>query len=438
MLAEAIDRLVDAGSAYVVEAETKVTVSELSAQNAGDLLTSCHALDWAVRLYDSSNSAWDLASQLDQDFAPFRLTVDKPAAPVGVLRLLSNHEFARYLREGHAASHWQIARLSGPIVAQSRTFESWSSHCMALTVAALTKSPRVLVREFGNERYVPEDIRPWLAIPLDEDLFGTPAAQIWVHAATAALIRCLPDEIDSASGALKFRGPPRLTLAASTDGDAAPSSAAYDTLQAVARWVYETDREAEMRHVLLASEIARSGAPTSGTASFLRVHLADAWESARIAYQMALSDTSRDTLKLLGDLRKAVIGETAKLSDLSRQLTASVAGAIATGIGLVAARIAANAPADLVAAVMFVALLYVMMVIFSGIQSIRLQRRLRAEWQPKLYRFLPESDYARLVDKPVGEAERSFMWMAAIGGIAVLALTIACAWPLWSASLRSG
>ena len=181
-----------------------------------------------------------------------------------------------------------------------------------------------------------------------------------------------------------------------------------------------------MRHVLLAAEIARSGALVESAGTFLKQNLADALDSAKIAYEMAIAETGRDTLKVLSDLRKAVTEETAKLSDMGRQLNAAVAAALATGIGLMAARVATNAPPSLIAVVMVVVAIYVATVIFSGVQFMRLQGQLRKEWQHRLYRFLPKEEYKKMVVMPTRRAEHTFAWTAGLGGIAVVVLTVAC------------
>ena len=429
LLAEAIDRLIHADEAFVAETETTVTVSGLSAANTATLMSLCDALEWVIGLFDSAGGAWSLGERPDQDFAPFRLSIQKPIPPEDTLQLLSNQSFARWLQQGHSASQWHVARLSTSILAQARSFQPWGSTPIPVH-SAPAKSPRTLVREFGATRQVPDDIRPWLVQPLKEDQWAIPAVQVWAREASAALARCLPDEIDSESGTLKFRGPPRMTLLAMVGNGAFLDLVTFNSLQAAAQWVFDTEREAEMRHILLATELARSSATSENLSMFLQNHLADAWDCAQIAYQMALADTSRDTLKTLGDLRKTVTDETAKLSDLSRQLAAAVAGALATGLGLVAARIAANAPAGLVLAVMVVIAIYVLQVILSGSQFIRLQRTLRSEWHQKLYRFLPESEYSKLVTVPVGRAERSFCWAASLGGTAVLVLLLVCLWTI--------
>lgn len=426
-LAEAIDRLVEAGQAFVAESEVAANVSALSPTHVAELRASCEQLGWSVEIFDSAGEPWDSAEAPDADLAPFRLAIQKPNAPPDTLQLVSNHAFAQWLESGHPAPRWNVARLTTPLVAGVRVFQSWTGTQYPNVVPA-TKSPRVLVKEFGNTRRVPEDVRCWMAPSLEAEHFAHATTQVWVRATSAALISCLPDEIEAEGGILKFRGPPRLALPKFDATAEALDLVTFNTLVKAIHWVFEHEREAEMRHILLASELARSGAPAENTPAFLRQHLAHAWESAQIAYQMALAETGRDTLKVLSDLRKAVTEETAKLSDLSRQLTGSVAAAVATGIGLIAARVATNAPAGLISIVMVVVAFYIAMVITSGVQFMRLQRQLRGEWQHRLYRFLPEAEYTRMVSQPTAKAERSFVWTAWLGGLAVAILVVACGW----------
>lgn len=432
-LAEAIDHLVETKQAYIKESEGAATVSALSAAHASEILALCEPLGWQVKLFDRADELWAGTEAPDPDFAPFRLVIQKPDAPVDALQLLSNYAFAQWLESGHAAPRWHIARFTGFLLVGMRVVQSWEG-IQEPAMLATAKSPRALVKEFGNVRRVPEDVRFWLASALEADHFAQPATQIWVRAASAALVSCLPDEIDAENGTLKFRGPPRLTLPRFEAVTDTLDHATFNTLLDVTRWVFENEREAEMRHILLAAELARAGTSSGNTPTFLCQHLTHAWESAQIAYQMVLAETGRDTLKVLTDLRKALTEETAKLSDISRQLTSSVAAALAAGIGLIAARVAAKVPAELVVIVMLVVALYVAMVISSGVQFMRLQRQLRNDWQHRLYRFLPEAEYERMVASPTAKAERSFLWTVWLGGTAVVALTLTCIWVVFAQS----
>lgn len=438
-LAEAIDHWVESNQAYVVESGYAATVSAVSAEHASQVIVFCRTLGWDVNVFDSANEEWVSDEPLEAGFSPFRVAIQKPVSPDNSLQLLTNHAFAHYLKNGHAASRWYIARLTDPLALGTRIIQPWGGIQEPCFLPA-TKSPRALVKEFGNIRRVPEDVRNWLTSPLAFNQFSKPATQVWVCAAAVNLISCLPDEIDAESGALKFRGPPRLTLANFDLANDVLDHVTFNTLLKAVQWVFEHEREAEMRHILLAAELARSGMSTESTTVFLGQYLSHALESAQIAYQMALAETGRDTLKVLSDLRKAVTEETAKLSDISRQLTGSVAVAIATGIGLIAARIAANASAILVALVMIVVALYIVIVISSGVQFMRLQRQLRNDWQHRLYRFLPDAEYKRMVAIPTTKAECSFVWTAWLSGVAVAMLTLACCWvvfkpiPSWFSS----
>ncbi|BBL22682.1 hypothetical protein [Comamonas terrigena] len=404
------------------ESDNSAIVSNLAAEHVAELQAICVALTWGAQLFDSAGELFE--GEPDSNFEPFLLVIDKPASADSTVQLLTNRAFSKLLLEGHEASIWKVAQIECTLFTGTRVIAPWSVNHVA-EIAEVTKSPRALVKEFGGERKVPEDVRPWLVKAQPEN-FDDPSTQVWVRASSIALIRCLPSEIDAETEALKFRGPPRLAI---PEFDAEKDSLdpeTYKTLVDAVTWVFENQREAEMRHVLLAAEIARSGSTIQSAGAFLKQNLADAWESAKIAYEMAVAETGRDTLKVLSDLRKAVTEETAKLSDMGRQLNAAVAAALATGIGLMAARVATNAPPLLIAVVMGVVAIYIATVIHSGVQFMRLQRQLREDWQQRLYRFLPETEYEKMVVKPTRHAETAFTWTAWLGGIAVVVLTVAC------------
>jgi len=425
LLAETIDSLVEARQAFVAESEAIVTVSNLSAINSSELRTLCGSLGWHTQLFDSADEVWQDSERPSSGFAPFRLVISEPSSPADTLQLLSNHAFAYWLDNGHKASRWHMAKFTGTLITGSQIIQAWGGSDVANQLP-LTKSPRALVREFGNVRKVPQDIRPWLTDALGGEQFAQPTTQVWVRAASVALINCLPDEINNTDGALNFRGPPRLILPRLKATEASLDRATFNILLLTLLWIFENEREAEMRHVLLSAELTRSGKLEENTPAFLCKHLAHAKECAQIAYQMVLSDTSRDTLKALTELRKTVTEETHKLSDISRQLAGSVTAALAAGIGLIAIRIAMNTSVVLVGAIIFVIVIYISMVISSGMQFMRLQRELREQWQPKLYRFLSIEEYDLMVTKPIEKAERSFMRVAFLGGSAIFLWVAVC------------
>lgn len=430
LLAELLDRL-SADGAFIRESENDVSASGLAIEAARNIIAICEELDWDFDLFDSAGTEWRDGDLL-QDFAPYRLRLRKPSICGDALVLLTNTGLAEWLRVGHAAATWQVARLRQRIVTHARVLQPWGE-VEPFQPSANTKSPRSLVREFGPERLAPEDVRPWLLREEASASIEDAAAKVWVSASVLALLNSLADEIDPVDKKLKFKGPPKLSISVPAEGDCLADDIGVDhfnDLQRAANWVFENEREAELRHGLLANDIARSAGGNGDDFQCFFSNISASLDGAKVAYQVSLSDLGRDTLKMLADLRKAVTEETAKVTDATRQLVTSVAGALAISLGLIAARVNAAASYELIVAVMVVVAAYVGVVIYSGYGFIQLQRQLRSDWQPRLYRFLPLPEYESMVSKPANQAERTFFKVAwgGGGGVAILTAIVIFGW----------
>lgn len=143
---------------------------------------------------------------------------------------------------------------------------------------------------------------------------------IWAAHALNYLSRCFANEIDTAGTLLTFKGPPKLNLTISQVANDVGelSLSEFEVVQDAAGWVFDNSREAEVKHILLSAEIARSGRADGDAGDYFKENLAAALDCAKIAYQMAVSEITKDTLKSLGDLRKAVTEETSKATDAMR------------------------------------------------------------------------------------------------------------------------
>ena len=261
------------------------------------------------------------------------------------------------------------------------------------------------------------------ALPWNDPIFA-----IWSRRAAAAIARALATEIDASDGSLIFGGHPKIRLLQPrSDVTNALGPDGFRGLQAAARWVYENDRETETRHRLLALEMARVPPGTKDVGSVFAAGIDQALEGARLTFQLGLEDVSRDSLKILSDLQKGLGDEAAKLADSTRQLTASVAGAIVLGLGLLAAKMGTATPRPLILVLAGVVTAYIALVIFNSIQFIFLQRSIRKEWRGRLYRFLTADDYEKMVSSPVRKAEFSAFSAMTIGGILALAMLAAIA-----------
>lgn len=422
-LATLLNNSAGAGAALITESEGGVSVSELHAAVAKRIIEELEAVNYQYRLFDGAHNQCEKDEIEDGEegyLIVFKILVEEPVCP-DTLYLLTESGLTDYLRAGHLASRWRVVGLSKPIYGKARVIGNWEDE-LAPIGASPTKSPRLLVKEAADFRVVPENVQVWL---LDESRsldFSQSFHRLWARFAYEALCRCMANEIESAEHKLIFKGPPKLALKMLGDDPVCRAQVSvedFDRLHESAAWVYENAREAEIKHVLLSTEIARAGRSDGEVVEYFRGNMEAAFECAKIAYQMAISDVTKDTLKSLGDLRKAVTEETAKVNDSTRQIVTAIASALAVGLGMIVARVSVALNAWLIVLVMLTAFGYVVLIALSGWHFIKVQRSLRTQWQLKLYRFLSADDYKTMVADPVGASERVYRY-SALGGGAVL------------------
>ncbi|EPB6601544.1 TPA: hypothetical protein ACSPLY_005023 [Pseudomonas aeruginosa] len=236
-----------------------------------------------------------------------------------------------------------------------------------------------------------------------------------------ALSRCFANEIDATGSRLSFKGPPKLNLTIKevVEGDTQMVLKDFDVVQDAAVWVFENAREAEVKHILLSAEIARSGRADGEVQQYFKENLSAALDCAKIAYQMSVSEITKDTLKSLGDLRKAVTEETSKATEATRQAITAISTALTVGMGLIVARLTLQINPYLISLVMAVAFGYTTLNVMSGRKFINIQRKLRHDWQPKLYRFLSEAEFKKMVGDPIEQAE-GFFYRVSCQGLTML------------------
>ncbi|WP_143522781.1 hypothetical protein [Pseudomonas sp. 2822-15] len=398
--------------ALISEGALSLVASNLSAVTTLEVARAAVEEGWPFSIADSHGTEYGI-EEVDADFGPFRVALEKPLSSEQSasddLFIATEVGYRGFLRRGHSASCWRILGLTSPFSTRARIYCGWNES-LPLMASPATKPPRLLVKESANVRTVPEDVRHWLLAEGSVFESSDPFQVIWAAYALNYLTRCFANEIDSTGTTLTFKGPPKLSLTIShmADGGEDASLASFDVVQEAAGWVFDSTREAEVKHILLSAEIARSGRADGLAGDYLREYLRGALDCAKIAYQMAVSDITKDTLKSLGELRKAVTEETSKATDATRQAVAAIATALTVGLGLIAARLTVQINPYLISLVMVVAFGYTLMSVVSGRKFITIQQRVRQEWQPKLYRFLSGEEYRKMVTEPISEVERLF------------------------------
>jgi hypothetical protein len=411
-LANLLNGLAQKHQALISEGATSIVVSDLLAGPTLEVVHAASEADWIFTIVDSHGSRYDL-DEIGADFEPFRVTLEKHLPPehsaADDLFIATEAGFRSFLRRGHSAPRWRLLGLTTAFSTRARVYCGWSES-LALAQSPATKAPRLLVKETATVRTVPEDVRHWLFAEGHTLEPGNPFHMIWAAHALNYLSRCFANEIDTTGTQLTFKGPPKLSLTISqvSDDVAEVPLSDFEVVQEAAGWVFDNSREAEIKHILLSAEIARSGRTDGDAGDYLKENLPAALDCAKIAYQMAVSEITKDTLKSLGDLRKAVTEETSKATDATRQATAAIATALTVGLGLIAARLTVQINPYLIAIVMGVAFGYTLMSVWSGRKFIQIQQTLRQEWQPKLYRYLSIDEFNKMVADPISEVETLF------------------------------
>jgi hypothetical protein len=418
-LAELLDRWADCGPVLVSEGDNAILVRALPAPETKMLVETLRQGGWTFDLEDRGENPIG-AEDLIDEYAPFRVTARKPGDVAGPARRVTNTGFSDLLRQGAPAGSLRLARCESAFETTAFRAAPFGDEA-PFEPRPVEAKPRRAVRESAGTRVVPEDIGQWLLRAPETMPWADAAFQVWARQAWPNLVRSLANEVEGDT--VVFRGPPLVRLAIRQDGSTARSQAGFLALQKAAAWVYDNERELEMRHGLLAAELARS-APADDDAIGAVGRLAGpALESARIAYGLNLSQVSRDSLRALADLRKAISDETAKLADTTRGIAGSVATAVFAGAGVVLARLTTGTPSYALIGLACIPILYVGAVVLSGWKFVKVQRRIRSQWRPRLYVFLPDSDYEQMVEGPARDAEGAFRLASWLGlGISIALL----------------
>ena len=423
-LAEILDKWAALSTVSLTETDAQLTVNQLNGIQAAEFLKLINIVEWTV--LDLSDQGGEIPpDMLTPQLTGVRVSVAKPSAPQGVELILTNTAFTAALAREAIPPRFWIKRLTVPISTIGVRFAPWNDDTQD-SESERPPEPGKVVRFLQPPPTADRDLCRWLLRDPDRSLPNQDSAfEVWKGAAARALAISIANEVD-VDGTLLFRGPPvsRFKL----DDVAGLKNTIFADLQRAAYWAYESPRELENRQGLLASEIAR-GTLRDGTLPALCDSTKRALEGARIAYGFGVTQQSKDTLKALSDLRKAVMDETSKLTETMRALAGAVSSAAFGAIGLIIARLTlapSNEWVTTAAVAIGVVLgLYVASVIISGLHFMRLQRTLRNDWRARLYSFLTEEDYEKLVETPVERAERGYKTAAWCGGIITTILIVA-------------
>lgn len=441
-LAEALDEWVITGRAIVTEHTRELVILRLSATDALQLVGSLEALGWDHSIEDGTHSPVT-KDEVKADYEPFKIIAEKREVTEGRDHVLTLSGFKDWLGRPSTHSTLEVARLGSGFQTLSVNFVT-PEQGGNFVPEILSSDPRSVVKESGESRIVPSDVSPWLLGPHSDVDLADGAAKAWAEIAAFKLATSLANEIEG-QHTLVLKGPPMTRFEATNHMVTDLEKGGFSALQACANWVFSAPKEMETRHILMTAELSRIAPGSDDLPSLYRNSGEAALEGAKIAFEMGLHKISADTLKALADLRKAVSDEAAKLGDTTRQLATAVSGAMFGGIALIVARLTmvqSNLTVSVAVLLIGVVLaVYVAGTIWTGNQFVKIQRDLREQWRNRLYRFLPDNEYQRMVTDPAQRAESAFWfasWISGILAFVLLAAVISITGPeLWQRNVGS-
>lgn len=405
------------GVVTITESRTSLSVYQLSGPQAKEVVALLEAGDWTnLRISDEGGALHE--EMLKETSKDITVVADRKALPTGVEGVITLSGFDRLLSRAPSSRVVWVEGLEQAVDTLTVRYAPWGD-IEEFEVKGEVADPAKVVRFLAPSNEGRGNLARFILKNPDQPA-NEPSLAPWRKRAIDCLTTALAHEVEP-DGQLLFRGPPPTRYALSKTAHVRDS--AFAALQRATAWTYENDRELENRHGLLAAEVARTSL-RGGDISDLLNSLELALEGARIAYAFGVNQQSKEALRSLADLRKAISDDTAKLSETTRSLCAAVVGAVFGNIGLLIARVSLQSNAKFIggAAILLgvVLALYVAAIIYSGHRYIGIQRQLRKDWREKVYRFLTDEDYEKLVGDPVKKSENTFYVVSLIGMLMVL------------------
>lgn len=331
-----------------------------------------------------------------------------------------------------------------PFSSLTLSVSPWGGAREAPVVGTLPERPRKLVRDLTHDR-TPPLIGPWLLASAPAS--GSDVFDAWAAVAVEKIAYALPYEVRFVDDEVRvvLKGP-RTTPVAVVPMTRDWPSRILEPLTEAATWVYAAPREAEARFLFLNNHLSldwRDGLHwPDGLLHLLRGSLA----SAREAYAFHLQDQSKDALKTLGDLRKSLQDEVARAQAATRDLLSSlwrdfaVAGVVLALKSPTASQITGAEVlrwVTLATAVLLVVSLG--MTVIANASFNKFADDARKEWRRKLYAFVSDAEWAKLVEKPIRRG-RIVYWIAlpivGVLYIAAAAYLVAVAEPGWAVAVK--
>lgn len=182
-------------------------------------------------------------------------------------------------------------------------------------------------------------------------------------------------------------------------------------------WIFETAREAEIRHTLLCQRLAHNDPKKSEPwAKFIARTITPSISAAKEDYKNHLLIKTGDLLKVITDIRKAVADETNKIIDKTYSLTSNLLRDASIAFIVAALRQTLIAKGTLTKEsasflLLATAVWLVISICLTGYQnklSITSQIRFRRNWSKSLSSLIPDSELNKISKRPLRDAIKNY------------------------------
>lgn len=201
-----------------------------------------------------------------------------------------------------------------------------------------------------------------------------------------------------------------------------------DLLIQAANWVFLSGADIEARHIIFANELARANREDQ---TFVDT-ITRALDAAKATYEAHVQSSSRETLKALGDLRKAVVDETQKVAQKTQDLTAALWRDLAVTAAPFVLKLLGDVnkiTAYSIAAGFYFGAAFFIALSFSlqwwiNRAYFKSQTKSRSVWLRTLYNYVSTREREEIADIPIRDAMRNYNETQAILFVIYLILVV--------------
>jgi hypothetical protein len=231
---------------------------------------------------------------------------------------------------------------------------------------------------------------------------------------------------------VSLTGPRRRRIAAQLE--IVEPTRTFAPLIAAADWVYNSGRDVEARHTLFVYELAREWPDDMPFSIGFAERATDALEAAKTAFRTHVRDASKETLKSLQELRKALADDVARVVTQTRELSGIMWRDLLVVVAAVLGRFTlfstpgpteARFADGLLLGLALYLLFSIAMTVFSNARFMSIFRDTQEQWKTKLYGFVDPKDFTTLATVPLGRAESVYR-CTRNAAIVAYGLTIIC------------